>query len=176
MALDYRFSTLHAGPIASTTEMKRLTDFLAVQDLGYPAYHAWVQRTEAELVSGWKTAVCAYSEGRLVGNIVWQPHKELPGTREIKNLRVDPLVRDRGFARFMLRQAETEQAEGIDLLIGDVREGQEMLMGTLLQTGYTPIATVNLYEPDKRDVVMVKPLRRDAQTKPALDFVLSRAQ
>ena len=94
------------GEIGSGKDIGELIDFLSKQSLGYPNYSDWVQRTEAELLLGYKQAVLAYSEGRLVGDIVHQPHKIIPHVREVKNIRVHPDLRERGFARFMLRQVE----------------------------------------------------------------------
>ena len=61
--------------IGSENDVKQVIDFLAKQPLGYPNYFDWVARTEAELLSGYKQAVMAYSNGYLVGDIVQRSKK-----------------------------------------------------------------------------------------------------
>ncbi len=157
---DFTFKTL-----SSNRDLKKLVDFLMVQDLGdsrYPNYEDWVQRCEYELDIGYKTAVLAFSYGKLAGDLIYQPHNEMPSVRELKNLRVDPNYRERNFARFMLRQAEVEDSRSFDLILCDVRASQRPLIYLLTSLGYRTIQTVSLYEPNTLDVVMVKNLKQAA--------------
>lgn len=139
-----------------TRDLKKIIDFLAKQDLGYPGYDEWVQRAEAELRMGWKTGILALSEGRVVGDLIYQAHKTMPRVRELKNLRVHPEVRDRYFARFMLRQAELGLGTEFDLILCDARETQVEPIRFLASCGYRQIAKLNLYDEHSLDVVMAK--------------------
>ena len=132
-----------------------LCDFLIKQDLGYPQYDDWVQRAEHEVDSGYKTVVLAFSGNRLVGDVIYQPHKELARVREIKNIRVHPRVRGRNFGRFMVRQAEVEPPT-YDAIIVDARIDQQDIVGLLRVEGYVPLVTVPLYDENMPDVVMIK--------------------
>lgn len=38
-------------------DLKELVDFLIKQNLGYPRYDDWVQRTEHEIERGYKTSI-----------------------------------------------------------------------------------------------------------------------
>lgn len=140
----------------SRRDLSELVNFLIKQPLGYPNYEDWVQRSEHELDSGYKKAVLAFSEGRLVGDLIYQPHKKIPRTREIKNIRVDPEVRRRYFANFMLRQAEVENKEEFDSLVIDARSDHPVMLGLLRMAGYIPLASASLYDPKVKDVVMIK--------------------
>ena len=154
MTFDFRFRT-----IQSRNDLLRLLDFLRRQDLNYPNYQDWVSRTESELEIGFKTGVIALDGCRVLGDIIWQPHKELPRIREIKNMRVHPNVRERYFARFLMKQAEAENRGSYDALMCDLREDhpeKAPLIKMMVSMGYEKICAVNLYDPNVRDIVMMK--------------------
>jgi len=140
----------------STKDVKQLVDFLMKQDLGYPGYEDWVQRAEYEMEVGYMIPILAFSEGRLVGDIVYQAHKQLPRIREIKNIQVHPELCGRAFAHFMLRQAEIENSEQYDALIIDARADQKNVIALLMRNGYVPIGQRALYDNNVEDVIMVK--------------------
>lgn len=79
------------------------------------------------------------------------------GEIEPKNLRIHPGLRERYFASFLLRQAEAERPEEYDVLMADARENQTQVRRFLVVKGYREIATANIYEPIKKDVIFVKP-------------------
>ena len=164
MSFNFAFRTP-----GSTQDLKQLVDFLMKQDLGYPGYEDWVQRAEYEIDKGYKIPVLAFSEGTLVGDVIYQPHKQLPRIREIKNIRVHPEVRGRAFAHFMLRQAEAENSDQFDALIVDARADQNDVITLLLRNGYTPLGQRALYGANSVDVIMVKML----DTKTGTGFLYS---
>ena len=153
MSFNFAFRT-----VETRKDLLRLLDFLRVQDLNYPKYQDWVSRTEAELNMGWKTGVIALDCNQVLGDIIWQPHKELKGVREIKNLRIHPSVRERYFARFLMKQAEAEGRNHHELML-DLREDhpeKRPLVNMLVSMGYRKLCAVNLYDPNIKDIVMVK--------------------
>ena len=103
MKFDFYFRGLE-----SMADVRELTGFLASQDLGYPRYDSWVQKTEHELAAGYKGAVMCFSFGKLAGDLVYQPHKSIPRFLEIKNARVDSRVGWRNVGSFMFKQVEVE--------------------------------------------------------------------
>lgn len=151
MNFNYSFRT-----VEDRRDLRKLVDFLANQDLGYPKYDEWVQRTEFELISGWKTGILALNGGKVVGDLVYQQHKEMSRVREIKNLRICPEIKGRYFARFMLKQAELGLGQDFDLIICDARENQVEPIRFMLDSGYKRVAKLNLYEDHSLDVVMTK--------------------
>ena len=154
MSFNFEFRT-----VESRRDLVKLLEFIRIQDLNYPNYQGWVSRTEAELEMGWKTGVVAVSNGVVLGDIIWQSHKELPRVREIKNLRVHPVVRGRYFARFLLRQAEIENRRDYDSLMLDLREDHPekiAIIDILVAMGYEKLYAVNLYAPNIKDIVMLK--------------------
>ena len=155
MSFDFTFRTPD-----STRDLKQLVDFLIKQNLGYPRYEDWVQRTEYEMDIGYKTPIMALSGGKLVGDLIYQPHKQIPRVREIKNLRVHPGFRGRSFAHFMLRQAEVENLDQYDALIVDARADQSEVITLFMHNGYVPLGRRALYDVNTMDVVMIKVLTK----------------
>ena len=159
MPFDYAFRS-----VQSTKEVRLAVDFLAKQDLKYPNYDEWVGRVESELFSGYKKAGLAYSQGVLVGDIVWQPHKNLPRVRELKNLRISPQARGKYLAQFLLRQAEVEDRKEFDVLIADARESQTDLINMMADMDYQVLGKINLYEEGRKDVILFKCFDRNLQS------------
>lgn len=154
MKFNFNFRT-----IESMDDLRRGIDFLSKQDLSYPNYNLWVEKAEAELVSGVKTGILAFSEGIVVGDLIYQAHKEFPRVRELKNLRVHPNLRDRYFANFMLKQAEMDLGVDFDSLMIDARENNFQMINFLESAGYNKFEFVNLYENNLRDVVLTKSIK-----------------
>lgn len=144
--------------IDSEKDVFRLEGFLLSQSLGYPNYSDWVERSVHEILMGYKQAVLAFSEGRLVGDLVYQPHKELPDTLELKNLRMHPLLRGRGFGYFMIRQAEVENA-GFSQVVCDVRASQIDVVNLFRHSKYKEVFRAPLYNSSEEDIVFAKSLK-----------------
>ncbi len=152
MSFDFAFRSLERN-----RDLTTLVDFLMQQDLRYPDYEAWVVgKAKPELESGYKKAILAFSEGHLVGDLIYQSHKELPGVLEFKNLRIHPNLRERSFARFMIRQAEMESKEYSAIILDLRLPEQKPLYHLLLSMGYQPITQRPLYEQSTADTIMIK--------------------
>lgn len=162
MGFDFHFRQGDPADIAP------VIGFLAKQDLGYKGYQRWVAKSEAELHSGRKQVVSAHSGLHVVGNVVYQEHPDLTGAIEIRNIRVHPEVRDRHFARFMMRQVEAEHP-GQPLLV-DAREYQHDMHAFLLSCGYVPFTSISLYDSGIKDIVFVKTPSLEA-IRPSLDEI-----
>lgn len=140
---------------SSYLEVKNLVDFLWSQNLGYPNYDDWVLRAKSEIDGGYKTAILAFDEGRIVGNVIYQPHKELAGIREIKNLRVSTEIRCRKFGSFLLRQAEWVDFEAYNALMLDFRELEVEVEKMVISEGFQIVSSKRLYD-DEIDKIAVK--------------------
>ncbi len=147
--------------IEAVSDIREIVNFIHNQNLGYPGYHDWVQRTEAELYYGNKQAVLAFSDASLVGDLIFQQHKRASGLLELKNLRIHPKFRMRDFARFMLKQVEVEHGS-YDALVCDVRTEQRGTIQFLESCGYVQTMVVPLYD-DSLEVVMLKVLDSSRQ-------------
>lgn len=149
MPIDFNFRSVEPGNLDAAMQ------FIASQDLGYPNYGRWTEKTRSELSSGIKRGILAYSNGVVVGDVISQKHKELPNILELKNIRIHPKLRGRNFASFMLRQTELETSS--EAVIVDARADQKDMIDFLTSQGYFPIAAISLYDSHNKDMVMVKP-------------------
>lgn len=146
--------------IDSTQDIGKLINFMARQPLNYPGYDGWLQRSEPELHMAYKQAILAFSDKTLVGDAVYQKHKQLAGTIEIKNLRMHEEIRRRDFGHFILKQIEVEAIKlGYELMVADARASQTDVISLLKFSGFREIARAPLYGSNEEDVVMGKPLK-----------------
>jgi GNAT superfamily N-acetyltransferase len=142
--------------------LNQLGEFLERQSLGYPEYEAWVRKTcLPELYFRQKRGICAITNGTIVADIIFQNHEQLPGTLEIKNLRVHDGLRRTDIAHFLMKQAEgyAKQA-GCQQIIADFRAGKSYssdLLTFLHFCGYQVLFQTELY-PDGIDYVVGKRL------------------
>ena len=148
------------GTVRDNIDLRRLRDFVDSQDLGYLRYHEWVSRAVGEIEIRYKEAIVSYEGGIVVGNLIWQKHKEVRGLLELKNLRVADWSRGRGLAAFMLRQVEVEasKTKGILGIIGDIREEQKSIRQFMKSRGYTELFGASLYHPSEKEMIVFKPL------------------
>lgn len=142
-------------------DIRNLRSFMQNQSLGYKNYEDWVERAISELQAGYKTGILAFTNGTLVGDLVFQDHKGLHGLREIKNLRIHELMHGRGLAQFLLRQVETIETEGLLGIICDVQEQRQNIIRFMVSRGYQKLATRSLYDPNELDVILIKPLHNN---------------
>src|SRR3989338_10937063 len=141
-------------------EVDQLARFLLLQPFGYSYYEDWVDRTMEQLLLGYKSCILAFSDGALVGDLVYQPHKEFPRIRELKNMRVDPRLHGRYFGMFMLRQAEKENPSDFDAIICDTRSDRPDVLGMLTLVGYEILLKAPLYDRNVEDIVLIRALER----------------
>jgi len=166
MSFNFHFRSLE-----DRKELSDLINFLNKQNLGYPEYDSWVQRTENELDTGYKKAILAFSEKNLVGNLVYQTHKGDSSFLELKNLRVLKNFRLRDFARFMLKQAEVENLN-YKAIICDIPFNQPEIIKFMESQGYNLFLKIPLYEKDTPDVVMIKYLEKRELIIPAANKII----
>lgn len=152
MTVDFNIRT-----VADGRDLNRLRLFLSKQRLWYPNYPGWVEEVcIPNIRDGWKTAIIARSQGDIVGNAIFQPHKELPRTREFKNVRIHPKFQRRDLGHFLFRQVEEEDKETFDRIILDTDIRNKGIIKFLRFCGYRPIMQLPLYCSDNVDIVMVK--------------------
>ena len=158
--LDFHFHS-----VGDMRELLSLRDYIIKQGLRYPQYRRWVEEAcIPDIEHGWKNAILVTSEGRTVGNIIYQPHKQLPRTREVKNMRIHESARRRDVAHFLMRQVEEEDKGTFNQILLDA---QELATIEFLQfCGYRPIARIPLYSPDTIDTVMVKEIAPKSHRSP----------
>ena len=85
--------TTKANLVTEPEEIRKLYEFIKACPLDYPDYLAWVDKCFKELERGYKKAFAYKINDNIVGNIIFQKHKENPHVLEIKNCRVEPEYR-----------------------------------------------------------------------------------
>lgn len=120
---------------------------LWIPKVDYPDFGDWVQKVWAQLKREEKRALVGLSGGRVVGAVVYQRHRELPGILEVKNLTVRPDVQGRHVASFMLRNAEVEGGRdyGSSEVLVDAKARNLAIRAFLLRNGYSVLGTSDLY-------------------------------
>jgi ribosomal protein S18 acetylase RimI-like enzyme len=81
---------------------------LFAKNSDYPDFLSWLQKVESELCSGKKHSILAVEKNQIIGVVVYQKHKLLRGTLEIKNLTVRPDKAGRHIGSFLMKNAERE--------------------------------------------------------------------
>lgn len=151
----------HIRQVDDLRDLRLLRDFMHRYDLGYPNYHKWVDSVcVPEIESGYKTAVVAFCDRIIVGDMIWQPHKELPRTIEGKNLRINPNVRKRGLAYFLMKQCEVESRKDSNKIIVDIPSDQYDIKLFLLRYGFSVLYQAPLYSNNRLETVMIKDLEK----------------
>ena len=160
MSFNFTFTTLE-----NRNQLRNLVDFMASQNLDYPHYDEWLQKTESQLETGEKEAILAFSEGKLAGDLVHQVCRDngLGIIKEIKNLRIHLDVRERYFASFMLRQLYAECGDRYKGLLVDIRANQKQTQDFFISQGFIPLINIPLYEKNIDEVVMFKPLVKESE-------------
>tara|TARA_Y100000034_G_scaffold125608_1_gene175563 strand:+ start:528 stop:995 length:468 start_codon:yes stop_codon:yes gene_type:complete len=138
-------------------DLRLLRDFLHMHDLGYPRYDEWVDTVcIPDIEDGYKTAVIALHEDIIVGDILWQPHKEVGRVVEPKNLRIHPDLRERGLAYFLMKQCEVESRGDFSVIIADFPEDQLDMNLFLLRYGFRVLYSAHLYSENRRETIVTK--------------------
>ena len=104
MSFSYRFETVE------TRQLDRLVSFVRAHNPGYRGYYEWINKMRAEVAAGYKEAIIATSNDKVIGTSIWQPHKALSELAEFKNLRV--VENGRSIARFIAKQVEVVYKQG----------------------------------------------------------------
>ena len=144
-------------------DVSRIIDFISSKPLNYPNYNMWVEKTEQELLQGQKQSIIALFDNHLAGDVIYQPHKQIPGFLEIKNVRVSEEVRRRDFGHFMLKQIEVEarNSGNYSALIVDARVSQRDIINLLTFSGFSPVTSISLYDSNEEDIIMIKSLTKE---------------
>jgi hypothetical protein len=151
--LDFYFKDI------DNKSLKSLKNFLSLQDLGYIQYNKWIDKVcIPELDAGYKQGFIVSNNGIIVATLIFQPHKELLKTLELKNLRVDNKFSRRDIAHFLLKNAEVfARRMGYKTIIGDFRANKDYsfsILKLLLFSGYKVLFKAGIYKDGCQDYVV----------------------
>jgi GNAT superfamily N-acetyltransferase len=144
--------------VGDQRDLQELRVFVHAHELWYPQYHDWVDEVcIPEIDMGYKTGVLGWKDGEVVGNIIFQPHKQLTDILELKNIRISPNARKRGIGYFLMRQMECAARDsGFSECIGDTDKRSKDMLGLAQYMGYSLMHSRSIYDPNNEDVVFLK--------------------
>jgi len=129
----------------------------------YPDFEEWLGKVHQEMRKDFKRAIIALSCHEIVGVIIYQRHKQLPNSLELKNLSVRPDQRGRYIASFLIRNAEIEGFQEFQTakVVCDVKARNFPMRFFLQRHGYRMLTREDLYKLGAgEDIVFCKDLSR----------------
>ncbi len=158
--IDFRLTdTMNPKNAAQVVDHLRQPRLWIPTEKDYPMHAAWVEKTEAELVSGSRHALLAKFGRAVAGAIVFRPEPDEPTTVDIRNISINPDFRGRHVAAFTLRNAEfvaREHYPETSQYTVDTKLTNHEMLAFLESQGYTPVEIVDLYSSGTPDVVLSK--------------------
>lgn len=146
--MDYRITndvgTTRTDEIVSYLSRPRLW----IPDSDYPDFAKWSERTHGQLKSDAKRAMVAIERGNIIGLVLYQKHRDLADTLEVKNISVHPGFRGRCLASVLLRNAEIEGSRDFRTrnVVVDAKASNAGIRFFLLRHRYLIQDTVDLYK------------------------------
>ena len=129
------------------------------EDYGSRQHAHWLEKTEAELISGDRSALLATFGRVAAGVIVLRPEPDHPEIIGIRNISINPDFTGRHVAAFALRNAEflarEAHPEATEITI-DTKVTNHDMLSFLKSQHYSPREIVDLYQSGKPDVVLSK--------------------
>lgn len=159
---EFRFTNEHTpssvGAVCDVLRRPRLW-IPTVRD--YPGHSAWVEKTEAEIMSGHKHAMLAYIGREPVGTVIYRQDDTDPHTLAIRNLSISPEVAGRYFGSFLLRNSELEAVTrdypNTKQIVVDTKTTNSGMINFLTVHGYESNHITDLYgQGTGQDLVLVK--------------------
>lgn len=133
---------------------------LWIPETDYPGHGEWLERAEAELVANTKRAMAMYDGGTPMGVVIYQQDKLDPKRLELKNISVNPEVRNRLVGSYLLRNVEHEAAMNdfpdIQRFGVDTKTSNPEMIGFLVSQGYSEVDRADLYDTGMVDAVLEK--------------------
>lgn len=112
----------------------------------YPDEIDWGQKAYDETLSGLKRHMVLFDREEVVGDVVYQRHKQDPHVLEIKRIALQPSARGRYFASVLVQNAEIEGALefGTTIVRGDSKVDNP-IKHFLRKRGYKKVGQTDLY-------------------------------
>ena len=138
-------------------EIEELYQFIKRHHLNYPNYFSWIERCKKELEQGIKSAFCAYVSDKIVGNIIFQRHKEDNTILEIKNFRVLLKFQNQGVGSKLLLEVENfAKREKFKRMQIDTHDDNLQLIDFLKKKGFKIDGEAYLYTNSQVEVILSK--------------------
>ena len=147
-----------ANLITEPEEIRQLYDFIKACPLDYPNYLTWVDKCFIELEQGYKKAFAYKINDNIVGNIIFQMHKEYPHVLELKNCRVEPEYRRQKIFTELYNLVEKYARDyGFKSIICDTHSDNTIMIKTMEALGFKRKGEETLYSP-RLETILAKDL------------------
>jgi len=151
----------HFRPVEDRKSLDKLMNWIRPQGLNYSNWESWLDKTYLEIFEGYKEAIILETNGVVIGNSIFQPHKGNKWLYEFKNLRIHPKFRERHCGSFLVKEVEYRAKGKYSAIICDLKSTEKGIFNFLLRLGYTPIFEGFLYDNSNLDTVMIKVLDKE---------------
>lgn len=144
--------------ITDPEEIRQLYEFIKRFPYDYPDYLTWVEECFRELQLGYKKAFVYRVNNQIVGNLIFQQHKEDPKVLEMKNGRVEPRYRRKKIFTNLCNAIEKYAREnGFKRIIADTHNDNTSIIQTLKKLGFEVETNEPLYS-ERLETILAKDL------------------
>lgn len=145
--------------LTNTEEINELYNFIQKYPLNYPNYSEWLLKCKRELELGYKKALVYKKDNEIIGNLIFQPHKQDSSLLELKNGRVnDNYKRKKIFSKLIKQVTLYARENNFKKIIADAHEDNTGVIETLQSLGFSMESYENLYTNNQIEVVLAKDL------------------
>ncbi|MFA4952891.1 MAG: GNAT family N-acetyltransferase [Candidatus Pacearchaeota archaeon] len=143
----------------SSEKINQICEYIESFDLDYPNYKTWVAKCKNELISNYKKCFFVEKNKKIIGSIIFQPHKKEKNILEIKNFRVSLEHREEGIGSRLYNETERYARErGFKIIQIDTHENNQELIEFLIKKSFKVIERKSLYEKIQVEIILQKNL------------------
>ncbi|MFA5060934.1 MAG: GNAT family N-acetyltransferase [Candidatus Pacearchaeota archaeon] len=153
---NFKGKLFEAKPAKSEEEISKITSYLASLNLDYPNYLLWVKKCKKELISGYKQSFYV-TDKKIIGVIIFQPHKEQENVLEIKHFSIEKNYWDKGIGSLLLDLLEDYfRKTSFKNIRVDTHEENTNLINFFKRKGFKTIKKEYLYNPLQKEIILQK--------------------
>lgn len=141
----------------SSKEILEIYQYIKPLNLGYPDYKKWIEKCKRELEFGYKKAFYYKENSKIIGVIIFQPHKKEKDILEIKNFRVSPINQKKGIGSLLYNSLE-QYAKKQKFKIVQIETHNDKMLDFLLKKGFKIIKKEALYSSKQLEIILQKKL------------------
>lgn len=147
--------------ITDQEEIEAIYSYIKKFPLDYPNYFDWLEKCKEELEAGYKKGFYARnSEQKIIGSIIFQPHKQEKQILEIKSMRVSPEYQRRRVGSILYNLVEEYAYENrFGKIQVDAHADNSSIIQFFATKGFNIEAQESLYSPSKMEVILSKTLK-----------------
>lgn len=132
--------------VTDPNEINELYQFIKQYPLNYPNYSEWLKKCKRELELGYKKAFVYKLKGKIIADLIFQPHKQDSSLLELKNIRVIEEHRKKKVFSKLLKEAISYARQNrFKKIVVDAHADSEVIK-PLQKLGFSVESYENLYD------------------------------